>query len=138
MPKLYATLGLQVVSAEVGSVRMHLLPMEGHANPHGFMGGEVIAAILDTSTAWVCDTMCAPGGACVTIDLNVNFLRPVRIDDGTLLAHATIVHSGSRIMVAEGKSWQAGGKLVATAKSNRMVVASDPVGRRRKRSASGQ
>ncbi|MES0026600.1 MULTISPECIES: PaaI family thioesterase [unclassified Mesorhizobium] len=131
LPKLYASLGLQVVSAEVGSVRIHLLPMDGHTNPHGFMGGGVIATVLDTSTAWVCDTMCAPGEACVTIDLNVNFLRPVRIDDSVLLAHATMVHSGSRIMVAEGKLWQADGKLVATAKSTCMVVASDPVTRPR-------
>ncbi|MER9419487.1 PaaI family thioesterase [Mesorhizobium sp. M0306] len=114
---------------------MHLVPIDGHANPHGFVGGGVIATVLDTSTAWVCDTMCAPGEACVTIDLNVNFLRPVRIDDGELLADATIVHSGSRIMVAEGKLWQADGKLVATAKSTCMVVACDRVGRPRGSSA---
>lgn len=96
LPPLYQTLGISVLFAELGSVAMQLLPASAHGNPHGFVGRGVIATILDTATAWACDTACEPGDNCVTIDLNVNFHRPVNVDDSPLTATATLVHSGTR------------------------------------------
>ncbi|WP_429565526.1 PaaI family thioesterase [Paraburkholderia sp. MM6662-R1] len=124
-PDLYETLDIAVVGAEAGSVVLELRPSKRLTNPWGFVGGGAISAVLDTATAWACDTMCQAGTACTTVALSVNFLRAVRIDDHPMSAHATAVHRGSRMMVSEGRLIDSNGRLVATATSTCFVVAVD-------------
>ncbi|NTE68177.1 PaaI family thioesterase [Agrobacterium tumefaciens] len=112
---LYRLLGLRVVDFSAGGVKLILTPSASHANPYGKVAGGVIASSLDTAAAWVADLQCLEGAVCTTIDIKVNFLRPLSVTDGEAEIVATAIHSGSRIMVAEAKMIRNDGKLVAVA-----------------------
>lgn len=122
-PPLYQTLGIAVTAATAGSVTLTLTPSERHMNPLGLVGGGVIVTILDTAAAWACDTLAPEGQVTVTLDIKVNFLRPVRVEDKALTAVASVVHPGSRIMVAKATLTHADGRPAAIAIATCMVMA---------------
>ncbi|MES0220043.1 PaaI family thioesterase [Mesorhizobium sp. C280B] len=112
---LYGLLGLRVVDFSSGAVKLSLTPSTSHANPYGKVGGGVIATSLDTAAAWVGDLQCSDGAFCTTIEIKVNFLRPLADTDGEVEIVATLIHRGSRIMVSEAKMARSDGKLIAVA-----------------------
>ncbi|WP_442981010.1 PaaI family thioesterase [Rhizobium sp. T136] len=79
---------------------MQLKPHEGLRNPLGLIAGGAIATLLDTALAWACDTCVPSGRVSTTIELKVNFLRPVSVSGGTVVATARVIHAGNRILVA--------------------------------------
>ncbi|MER9094769.1 PaaI family thioesterase [Mesorhizobium sp. M0700] len=119
---LYGLLGLRVVDFSSRAVTFSLTPSSSHANPYGKVAGGVIATALDTAAAWVGDLQCPDGAFCTTIDIKVNFLRPLAVTDGEVEIVATPIHSGSRIMVSEAKMARRNGKLVAVAVATLAVL----------------
>lgn len=119
---LYELIGLRVNDFGPGRVSMSLTPAQAHANPQGSVAGGIIAAALDTAAAWSCDLLCSEGNICTTVDLKVNFLRPLAVTDGDVDVVATALHSGSRIMVSEAKMSGRDGKLMAVALVTLAVV----------------
>lgn len=126
LPPLYQSLGISVLSASRGLVMLRLSPATSHANPYGLVGGGVVATVLDTATAWACDTACNPGSNCVTVDMKLSFHRPVKTKDDPLTATAKLIHSGSRIKVAHGELVDGQGKLIATAIGPCLVIGDPP------------
>lgn len=122
-PPLYQTLGIAVTAAMAGSVTLTLTPSDRHRSPLGLVGGGVIATILDTAAAWACDTLLPEGQVTTTIDIKVNFLRPVRVADAALTAVADVIHPGSRIMVAKATLSHADGRPAAIATATCMGMA---------------
>lgn len=122
-PPLYLTLGIAVAAAAAGSVTLVLTPSDRHRSPLGTVGGGVIATVLDTAAAWACDTLCPAGQITTTLDIKVNFLRPVHADDAALTAVGQILHAGSRIMVANATLTHADGRLAAFATATCLVMA---------------
>lgn len=112
---LYRLLGLRVVDFSDAQVRFSLTPAAAHANPHGNVAGGVIATALDTTAAWSCDLRCPDAAVCTTIDIKVNFLRPLLVSEADVEIVATPIHGGARIMVSEARMLRGDGKLVAVA-----------------------
>ncbi|NTE68264.1 PaaI family thioesterase [Agrobacterium tumefaciens] len=119
---MYELIGLRVKDFASGRVSMSLTPAHAHANPRGNVAGGIIATALDTAAAWSCDLMCSEGTICTTIDLKVNFLRPLAVTDDDVDVVATALHSGSKIMVSEAKMIRKDGKLIAVALATLAVV----------------
>ena len=59
----------------------------------------------------------------LTIDLKVNFVRPVAPDGRELHAHGRIRHAGRTIAIAEADVRNADGKVVAVATGSAMLLA---------------
>ncbi|MGE0239033.1 MAG: PaaI family thioesterase [Parvibaculaceae bacterium] len=121
-PPLYKLLGITVVAASAGAATLALTPSDRQRSPLGTVGGGVIATVLDTAAAWACDTLCPPGKVTTTVDIKVNFLRPVRVDDAALTAVAQVVHAGARIMVATATLGHGDGRPAAIATATCLVV----------------
>ncbi|MCQ4632628.1 PaaI family thioesterase [Shinella sp. CPCC 100929] len=119
---VYGLLSLRVVEFSAEVVKLVLKPLPAHANPYGKVAGGVIASSLDTAAAWAGDLQCSNGSFCTTIDIKVNFLRPLAITDSEVEIIATPVHIGARIMVAEAKMVRDDGKLVAVATATLAVL----------------
>ncbi|WP_352611977.1 PaaI family thioesterase [Mesorhizobium sp. M0239] len=76
-------MGLPVNEFAPGRVSMSLTPAQAHTNPRGSVAGGIIATALDTAAAWSCHLLCSEGTVCTTIDLKVNFLRPLDVSEKT-------------------------------------------------------
>jgi uncharacterized protein (TIGR00369 family) len=59
--------------------------------------------------------------AYTSIELKVNYLRPVHADSGPLTAVGTVVKPGRRVAFAEGEVRDSAGRAVATASSSLLV-----------------
>jgi uncharacterized protein (TIGR00369 family) len=57
-----------------------------------------------------------------TLELKVNFTRPITADTGRVLCEGTVVHRGGRVATAEGRLWAEGsGKLLAHATTTCLI-----------------
>jgi len=63
------------------------------------------------------------GETFTTLELKVNFVRPVRLDGVQLRCEGTTVHMGGRIATTEGRVTDDQGRLVAHGTSTCMVLA---------------
>ncbi|ATU95133.1 hypothetical protein BLM14_25610 (plasmid) [Phyllobacterium zundukense] len=100
LPPIYDLLQISVIDATEGEVKLQLTPHDGLRSPIGLVAGGVIATILDTTLAWACSTCVPSDKVCTTVELKVNFLRPISVTDGPLVATGRTVHRGNRILVA--------------------------------------
>jgi uncharacterized protein (TIGR00369 family) len=53
------------------------------------------------------------GQGYTTVDLAVSFVKAVMPDSGQLRCEGKVIHTGGRIATAEGRLWDASGKLLA-------------------------
>jgi uncharacterized protein (TIGR00369 family) len=129
-PPAAALLDIVLAHVEEGLVRMRLTPGEQHYNPLGSVHGGVIATLLDSVMGCAAHSTLAPGQGYTTLEIKVNYLRPVTLATGEVTGEGRLVHAGRRSAVAEGKVTDAAGKLYATASTTCLIVeaAAGPVG----------
>jgi uncharacterized protein (TIGR00369 family) len=123
-PPIAKLIGYQIVDIENGRAVFKLKPAEYHYNPFATVHGGIASTILDTAmTAAVLSTLPA-GQGCSTLEIKVNFIRPITGQTGELHCQAKTIHVGSRIATAEGKLKDKRGKLYAHAVSTCMIFLS--------------
>lgn len=114
-PPAARLLGYRVREVERGRAVFEMEPAECHYNPFATVHGGIMATLLDSAmTAAVLSTL-PVGVACATLEMKVNFLRPVRVEGGPLRCEAAVIHLGSSIATAEGRILDGRGKLCAHA-----------------------
>ncbi len=107
---------LRIGLAEVGEGRAVFAvdPGEDHYNPIGVVHGGLAATLLDSALGCAVHSTLPRGATYATIELKVNFVRPVTRDTGPLRAEGAVVHRGATIATAEGRIVaERTGKLVA-------------------------
>jgi uncharacterized protein (TIGR00369 family) len=88
-------------------------PSEFHYNPIGVVHGGFAATLLDSALGCSVHTTLKPGFAYTTIELKVNYVRPLRMTTGIVSSEGEVIHVGSRIATAEARLTDAAGKLYA-------------------------
>jgi uncharacterized protein (TIGR00369 family) len=83
-----------------------------HHNPMGRVHGGLIAALADAAMGIAFGRTLMPGEDFSTIDMQVQFIRPV--NTGPIRAEATVIERGLRIGFVRCDITNARGKLVAT------------------------
>jgi uncharacterized protein (TIGR00369 family) len=109
------TLGLAGVSADPGAVILAGDPTEDHQNPLGTVHGGYVATLLDGAMALALQTCLDPGTPYATTDLNINYLRAVPLNAGTVRAEGRVVDLGRRRALVEARLHGDGGALHAFA-----------------------
>ncbi len=82
-------------------------------NPMGIVHGGWISTILDSAMGCAVHTVLKAGQSYTTIEMKVNFVRPVSENTGIVRCEGKVVHSGGRIATSEGRLTDASGKLLA-------------------------
>ncbi len=72
-----------------------------------------MATILDSALGCAIQSMLPAGTSYTTLELKVNYLRPITANTGTIYCEGKIIHVGARTATAEGRITDAGGKLYA-------------------------
>lgn len=93
-----------------------------HANPMGTMHGGILCDVADAAMGIACATLLERGESFTTLELRINFFRPV-FKDGTIEARARVVQRGKTVHYAECDLVAVPEeKLVAKAASTCMVL----------------
>src|SRR5277367_3762058 len=91
-------------------------------NPMGTVHGGWISGVLDSAMGCAVHSMLKPGQGYTTIEMKVNFVRPLLEQTGMLRCEANILHAGGRLATSEGKLTDADGKLIAHGSETCMIL----------------
>ncbi len=114
-PPLALVIGFRLEEIEEGRVVVAMEPAEFHYNPLGVVHGGIAAALFDSSLGCAVQSLLPPAFLAPTLQLQVNYIRPVKIETGTVYCSGLVIHMGKRSATAEGRMTDAQGKLYAHA-----------------------
>jgi acyl-CoA thioesterase len=115
----------RVISVFPGGIEMRLTSCGGgasevaldvkpeHHNPVGVLHGGAVFTLVDTGMACALMELLEPGETCVSIEIKVNNLAPVR--DGRVVARTVVLQRGRTIATLDTEVRTAQGKIVAKA-----------------------
>jgi uncharacterized protein (TIGR00369 family) len=106
---------------EEGRVVFECVPAEYHYNPIGAVHGGLACTLFDSAMGCAVHTMLPAGVGYTTVELKVNFLRPITSSTGRLLCEGTTIHVGGRIATAEARLRDERGKLYGHATTTCMI-----------------
>lgn len=112
-PPIANLVGYRITEVDHGYAVFELYPAEYHYNPFATVHGGILSTLLDTAmTASVFSTL-TKGVSCSTIEIKVNFIRPVTANTEVLRCEAKPIHIGKRLATAEGRLKDQNGELYA-------------------------
>jgi uncharacterized protein (TIGR00369 family) len=112
-PPIAELMGFRGVSAEPGRAVFEMEPGPQHYNPIGSVHGGVALTLLDSAMGCAVHTLLEPGVGYTTLEVQTNFVRPIKAETGLIRCEGTVIHKGSRVVTAEGKVTDVTGKLLA-------------------------
>jgi uncharacterized protein (TIGR00369 family) len=113
-------LGLKLTAAEAGHASVEFDADERYANPMGTLHGGVLCDIADAAMGAAYRGKLAEGETFTTLELKINFLRPVW--KAKLRADARIVSGGKTVGLVECDITDEKGRLVARASSTCLTL----------------
>jgi uncharacterized protein (TIGR00369 family) len=120
-PPIAALMNFDLVDAEPGKVVFSCRPDGSVFNPNGGVHGGLVCTLLDSVAGLAVHSTLPAGKGYTSIEIKVNYLKPVRLGTGPLTATGTVVKSGSRVSFVEGVVTDSAGAIVATATSTLLV-----------------
>jgi uncharacterized protein (TIGR00369 family) len=124
-PPIALLMDIDLVEVGEGRATFEGHPAEQHYNPIGVVHGGYVATLLDSAMGCAVETLQPAGSGYTTLELKVNFTRPLTTETGRVLAEGVVVHAGSRVATAEGRVFSAEtGKLLAHGTSTLLILGS--------------
>jgi uncharacterized protein (TIGR00369 family) len=115
LPPMHHLIGVVPTEATLGAATC-VMPLSGWlATPFGWPQGGFIVLLADLALALATQTTLAKGEGMASVDIKVNFLRPVAGDGSMLEARAKVVHRGRSLTVGTAEILGADGRPVALA-----------------------
>ena len=109
------TLQMRLVEVELGRVVFEMTAQEWHYNPIGSVHGGVISTLVDSALGCAVHSQLPAGMGYTSLEIKVNFVRPVTIATGTIRCEGTLLSLGRRAATAEARVTTDAGKLLAHA-----------------------
>jgi uncharacterized protein (TIGR00369 family) len=130
MAPMTELLGLRLEEVDEGHTVWSVEPGEEHHNEAGLIHGGLAAVLLDTALGTTLLSAVPPGTRAASVNLSVDFLRPLTPGMGRIRCAGQIVRLGSRIAVADAQLRdERAGELLARATSTFSIVRATPAGR---------
>ena len=108
--------GITVSHVEAGECVLEFDASERHHQPNGVVQGGVLTAVADAAMGMAGMTTQEVGWANTTIELKINFIRPVI--SGRVRAEGRVVRAGRTVIFTEATVFNAEGKVAARATSS--------------------
>ena len=119
-------MGWKTLEAEEGRVRCEIPASEWFASASRNVYGGILALFADGALVNAVASTLPRRSSLASLDLSVNFLRPVFPDGRPLTAEARVVHRGKGIAVADVHIDNADGKPVVIAKETVLILEGRP------------
>jgi uncharacterized protein (TIGR00369 family) len=121
-PPIAALMNFELVELSEGQAIFAVEPKEYHYNPIGVVHGGMAATLLDSAMGCAVHSTLPAGAGYTTLEIKVNFVRPITADTGRVRAEAKLIHLGGRTATAEGRVIDEAGKLYAHATTTCLIL----------------
>ena len=122
-PPIGRLLGFALKVIEPGRAVFEMEADERHHNPIGTLHGGVYCDLADAAMGYAYASTLGEGESFTTVELKINFFRPVR--KGRLTAEARVVRAGTSLGYIECDVKDGEGRLLARASSTCMKLRQD-------------
>ena len=112
-PPIAESFDFLLTEIEAGRAVFEGTPHGRFYNPLGTIHGGFITTLLDSAMACAIHSTLDAGKGSTSVEIKVNFVRPIFEKTGALRAVGEVVSAGRQIASAEGKLLGADGKLYA-------------------------
>ena len=119
-PPIGRLLGFVLKVIEAGRAVFEMEADESHHNPMGTLHGGIYCDLADAAMGYAYAATLGEGEAFTTVELKINFFRPV--PQGRLTAEARVIKAGGTLGYVECDVTDQAGKLVARAASTCMKL----------------
>ncbi|HEX6184631.1 MAG TPA: PaaI family thioesterase [Pyrinomonadaceae bacterium] len=106
-------MNMRLVEVEEGRAVFAVEPDERHYNGIGIAHGGLAATLLDSALGCAINTAMPAGRVFTTLEMKINYVRPMRRETGEVRCEARVLHAGGRVATAEGRIVDTEGKLYA-------------------------
>ena len=120
-PPISGLLGFHLVEIETCRAAFEGIPEFRHYNPIGTVHGGFTATLLDSALGCAIFSTLAKGDTWTTLELKLNYVRPLSKDTGPVRAEGRILHRGRTVATSEGDLKDRAGKLYAHATTTCMI-----------------
>ncbi len=120
-PPAARLIGFDVVRHDPGRAVFEMVAGPQHANPMGTLHGGILCDLADAAMGIAYATELAEGESFTTLELKINFLKPVW--NARLRAEAHVVKRGKTVGLVECDVLDEAGSLVARASSTCLTLA---------------
>jgi uncharacterized protein (TIGR00369 family) len=110
---MYATMGCRIGAYAEGAASVHLTPDGSHYNPMGGVHGGLAAFLIDSATGCTVQTVVPQGRGATTVNLAIDYFRPISAETGPLESAGRIVRAGRQIAIADAAIKDAAGRVYA-------------------------
>lgn len=119
-PAIMKTLGIKVVSFGEGKASLSMKVDGRFHNPMGTLHGGIMTDIADASMGVALMSTLSGKESFTTLELKMNFLRPVL--EGDITADARVVHRGRTVALVESVLKNSEGKEIARGVATQMIL----------------
>ena len=119
-PPIAKLIGFNLRSVERGRTVLDMEAGPQHWNPMGGLHGGVLCDLTDAAMGIAYASTLAEGEAFATVELKINFLRPVK--QGHLIAEGWVVSGGRTMGYTEAEVREDDGRLIAKASSTCKII----------------
>ena len=112
-PSIAARMNFGLVEVDEGRVVFKGMPGARHFNPLGSVHGGWAATVLDSALGCCIHTLLGKGEGYSTVEMKVNYLRPISDKTGIVTCEGKVVNKGRTLAVSEARMIDENGKLLA-------------------------
>ena len=112
-PPFAASTGIRLTEVAEGRVVFVGTPTDAFFNPLGTIHGGWTAGILDSAMGCAVHSTLAAGQGYTTVEMKLNYVRPILPSAGQLRCEASVIHRGGTLATSEGRLFDDSGKLLA-------------------------
>lgn len=112
-PPIMVLMNARLVKVSDGRAIFEAQPAEYHFNPMNHIHGGFAATLLDSAMGCAIHTTLSTGVAYTTVEIKINYVRPLSNRVGMVRCEGTAIHVGGRIATAEGRIVDQEGNLYA-------------------------
>ncbi|MDX2004651.1 MAG: PaaI family thioesterase [Meiothermus sp.] len=120
-PPIGQLMNFQPHEVEAGRVVFRFTPAEYHYNPIGSVHGGVACTLLDSVMGCAVHSQLPKGVGYTTLELKVNYLRPMTAQTGEVFCEGRVIYLGGRQATAEGYIKDGAGKVYAHSTTTCMI-----------------
>src|SRR5919206_230751 len=106
-------MNMRLVEVEEGRAVFAVEPDERHYNGLGIAHGGLAATLLDSALGCAINTVMPAGRVFTTLEMKINYVRPMRRETGEVRCEAEVIHVGARVATASARLVDREGKLYA-------------------------
>src|SRR5439155_27032486 len=101
----------KLVEVSEGRAVFAIEPNERHYNGLGIVHGGLAATLLDSALGCAINMMMPAGKIFTTLEMKINYVRPIRRETGKMRCEDSVIYVGSRVADGDGRDVDGDGKL---------------------------